>query len=287
MLLLSRRVVSAAAARALPQRTQFAARFYAADASPEDAEPDAKEESLVLRSLRSKSTATAGSATSARRAYNSKSVQSSSVPPELAVYGNATMIYNDPDNSTESKSANGDATIVPDWTNSFYGISAQPVSKEQFKNLVTPLDVADIEVKPDGILYLPEIKYRRKLNETFGPMGWGLIPKGEAVVGSSIVTREYALIVDGRFVSQAQGENNYFGPEQLPSAVEGCKSNALMRCCKDLGIGSELWDPQFLRWFRKTHIEEVWAEHMVTKKKKTLYFKKGVVQIAYPYKSIK
>lgn len=89
------------------------------------------------------------------------------------------------------------------------------------------------------------------------------------------------------FVSQAQGENNYFGPDQLPSAVEGCKSNALMRCCKDIGIGSELWDPQFLRWFKKTHVEEVWVEHMVTKKKRTVMYKKGLVQVAYPYKLTK
>ncbi|KAG6161045.1 hypothetical protein E4U37_000028 [Claviceps purpurea] len=273
-MLLSRRVVLAASARALPQRTQFAARFYAADAapaseasSPETEKPAAKADSPASRWPKSKA--------------------ATPVPVRLAVYDPLTMVYNDPDNSTESKSANGGATLAPDWTNSFYGISTKPVSKEQFKHLVTPLDVADIEVKPDGILYLPEIKYRRKLNETFGPMGWGLIPKSEAVVGSSIVTREYALIIDGRFVAQAQGENNYFGPDQLPSAVEGCKSNALMRCCKDIGIGSELWDPQFLRWFKKTHVEEVWVEHTVTKKKRTISYKKGMVQVTYPYKLTK
>lgn len=89
------------------------------------------------------------------------------------------------------------------------------------------------------------------------------------------------------FVSQAQGENNFFGNDQLPSAVEGCKSNALMRCCKDLGIGSELWDPNFIRWFRKTHTEEVWVEHVTTKKKRIHYFKKGAVDVVYPYQRSK
>ncbi len=31
---------------------------------------------------------------------------------------------------------------------------------------------------------------------------------------------------------------------QYGKACESAKSNALMRCCKDLGIASELWDPQ-------------------------------------------
>ncbi len=90
-----------------------------------------------------------------------------------------------------------------------------------------------------------------------------------------------------RFVSQAQGENSYFGADQLPSAVEGCKSNALMRCCKDLGIASELWDPSFVRWFKKNRMEEVWVEHATTKKKRTLWYRKGAVDVAYPYRQTK
>ena len=91
-------------------------------------------------------------------------------------------------------------------------------------------------------------------------------------------------ILASRFVSQAQGENTYFSTDAIPAAVEGCKSNALMRCCKDLGIASQLWDPQFIRWFKKTHMESVWVEHVVNKKRRTMWFKKGQVDLAYPYK---
>jgi hypothetical protein len=72
----------------------------------------------------------------------------------------------------------------------------------------------------------------------------------------------------------------------MPSAVEGCKSNALMRCCKDLGIGSELWDPNFIRAFKKRAMQEVWVEHTATKKKRTFWFKKDQVQVSYPWKKV-
>lgn len=63
---------------------------------------------------------------------------------------------------------------------------------------MAPLNPEDVEIKPDGIVYLPEIKYRRILNKAFGPGGWGLAPRSELVVGEKVVTREYALVVNGR-----------------------------------------------------------------------------------------
>ena len=32
-----------------------------------------------------------------------------------------------------------------------------------------------------GMVYLPEIMYRRILNQSFGPGGWGLMPRGEII----------------------------------------------------------------------------------------------------------
>ncbi|KAH0566434.1 hypothetical protein GP486_000146 [Trichoglossum hirsutum] len=194
-----------------------------------------------------------------------------------------------------------------DWTRSFHGLSAEPFSKEIADVLTQPIPEEDVEVKPDGIIYLPEIKYRRILNKAFGPGGWGLAPRGETIVTSKRVTREYALVVHGRQVpslppqyppvsrmltvllyacrlmSVARGEQDYFSPENISTAAEGCKSNAMVRCCKDLGVASELWDPRWIRKFLEKNTKEVFVENVVTKKKKKIVIRKDD-KIRYPFK---
>lgn len=173
-----------------------------------------------------------------------------------------------------------------DWTRSYHGLGSISFTPEQQETLLAPADPEDVEVKPDGILYLPEIKYRRILNKAFGPGGWGLAPRGESIVTGRLVTREYGLIVQGRLVSIARGEQQYFDPDGIPTATEGCKSNALMRCCKDLGIASELWDPRFIREFMTKYTKEVWVEHAATKKKRKIVMRKDDSP-RYPYKESK
>lgn len=87
-----------------------------------------------------------------------------------------------------------------DWTRSFHGLSSEPFSKEATAILLAPVTPDDVEVKPDGIIYLPEIKYRRILNKAFGPGAWGLAPRGETIITATAVTREYALVALGRSV---------------------------------------------------------------------------------------
>ena len=68
--------------------------------------------------------------------------------------------------------------------------------------------------------------------------------------------------------------------------MEGCKSTALRRCCKDLGIASELWDPRFIREFLKKYSKEVFVEHQMTKKRKKIFLRKDDV-VRYPFKELK
>ena len=89
-----------------------------------------------------------------------------------------------------------------------------------------------------------------------------------------------------RFIAQARGECQYFSEETIPTAGEGCKSNALLRCCKDLGIASELWDPRFIREFKKKHAREIWVEHVGTKKRRQIWTLNDTEPV-YPYQLVK
>ena len=102
-----------------------------------------------------------------------------------------------------------------DWTRSFHGLSTEAFSSEAAKALLTPIEPDDIEVKPDGIIYLPEIKYRRILNQAFGPGGWGLAPRGETIVTAKAVTREYALVALGRYTVNAKCFSIYNSTDNL------------------------------------------------------------------------
>lgn len=86
-----------------------------------------------------------------------------------------------------------------------------------------------------------------------------------------------------RLVSVARGEQDYFSPDGIPTATEGCRSNALVRCCKDLGIASELWDPRWIRKYKAKYAREVFVEHIVSKKKSKIWIRKDD-PVSYPWK---
>ena len=90
--------------------------------------------------------------------------------------------------------------ILRTWTGPslFTACLQSPSRKEAANVLQSALNADDVEIKPDGIIYLPEIKYRRILNKAFGPGGWGLAPRSETIVTDKAVTREYALLAHGR-----------------------------------------------------------------------------------------
>ncbi|CAI8009253.1 Mitochondrial genome maintenance protein mgm101 homolog [Geodia barretti] len=171
----------------------------------------------------------------------------------------------------------------------YFGISTSTFPQRILSVLLHPVNEQDVEIKPDGLIYLPEIKYRRILNQAFGPGGWALMPRGNEGEGAQLITREYSLYCHGRFISQATGEHTFYSKSNLSygKACESAKSNALTRCCKDLGIASELWDPQFVSKWKKQYSEEAWCENVRNKEKKRLWRKASSGEtFPYPWKEM-
>jgi hypothetical protein len=80
---------------------------------------------------------------------------------------------------------------------------------------------------------------------------------------AGICYAEFALYAEGRFVSMATGEMRLHDNNDNMSkgdVLEGVKSNALTRCCKDLGIAAELWDRSFADAWREANCVKVWVE---------------------------
>lgn len=151
-------------------------------------------------------------------------------------------------------------TIAPEI---FVGISTLDIPRDISDKLTQPARTEDIEIKPTGEIYLSHVRYRKMLNDAFGMGNWSLRPLGGFVKTGSVVCREYALYIKGKYAASAIGEQNYIESNAQMTwsdACEATKSNVIMRCCKDLGIGLEMWDRKFVEKFKKEYCVSVWRK---------------------------
>ncbi len=125
----------------------------------------------------------------------------------------------------------------------------------------------EVDIKPDsfGAVYLSHSGYRRRLNEAFRPGGWALRRLTPYTFDNEqhIAYAEFALYAEGRFVGMATGEMRLAQNNEDMSTgdiIEGLKSNALMRCCKDLGMAMECWDLKWTQSFRQRLCVRVWVK---------------------------
>ena len=146
----------------------------------------------------------------------------------------------------------------------YAGVATVTIDKESAAKLSAVLPDEAHDIKPTGEVYVGQVHYRRLLNEVFGPCGWALVPRGPYTTQGNTICREYALVgPGGRFISEAIGEADYQpnNPRMsYASACEAAKSNALTRCCKDIGIASECWDRRWCEQWIAKHAVKVWRE---------------------------
>jgi hypothetical protein len=145
-----------------------------------------------------------------------------------------------------------------------YPWGKEPFTEKQHKALTAPVDPDLIDILPTGEIYFPQVEYRRRLTAVFGSGGWSLKNLNLPIMDDNGTTlmQQWALLVHDLVRAVAWGEAEYNPSNKRVSkatALEVIKSNALMRCCKDLGIASECWDRRFVDRFIKANCIRVIA----------------------------
>lgn len=138
------------------------------------------------------------------------------------------------------------------------------LSDDENEKLLKLFDNEDFEIREDGEVYLPQVKYRNRLNQSVGIGNWGLIVKGtsqeEMLSGAnSKKIRMFLngiLVIRNCFIAEAVGEAEIFlnnGNQSLASGWEAAKSDCIKRCCKDASIGQQSATKAFSRAWKKEH----------------------------------
>lgn len=150
------------------------------------------------------------------------------------------------------------------------------LSEQERQTLYRPVDEADIEIRPDGLIYLPWTEYMIRLRDAFG-LNWALVPHGMPKMNGNHILWGFYLIIRGKLCGFAIGEQEYQPDNKRMSwgdACEGAKSNALMRLCKGLGMCMDLWKPSFVTAWKEKCAESYWDQ----KKGKYLWRKKQMAE---------
>ncbi len=146
----------------------------------------------------------------------------------------------------------GEVTSEP-IDKTFDGAGELVATKKELKILSRPIDPATVEVRPDGIVYLPWIHISRIMQEAFG-LSWSLVPGEDPKINGGEVIWYHHLYIRGKYVGSAFGQCGYSERNRnmtYGDAVEGAHSDALRRCAKRLGIATELWDPNWLAQWKR------------------------------------
>lgn len=134
-------------------------------------------------------------------------------------------------------------------------------------------DFPDDAFKPgaagkEHLIYIEHAFLRDRLNQVIGVLQWSIVPRnrwaepfthikstGERVDGSTVYV-EAMLIIRGAFAAEAVGSMVYYpknNSQDYSDAVEGAKTAALRRCCKEIGVGLQAWKKDWCEgWWQRT-----------------------------------
>ncbi len=109
-----------------------------------------------------------------------------------------------------------------------------------------------IEIRPhDGIIYISHMTLRERLWEVFGCGHVAEICRERFMRSdANEIAVDLVLMIRGAFVAEGVGSAKYFpnNPKMtFGDVVESAWSEAIRRCCKKFGVGTQVWRPDFVR----------------------------------------
>ena len=133
------------------------------------------------------------------------------------------------------------------------------LTPEQLEIIQRPWEDDKIQIREDGLIYVSWTEYVKRLREAkVYPVFISTPPQYIQETNEIVITT--FIIVNGKIVAQGTGGAIYHpnNPRMSYSdAIEAAKSNSIMRACKDLGMGLNIWDPEFVREWKEKYAQKI------------------------------
>jgi hypothetical protein len=142
------------------------------------------------------------------------------------------------------------------------GASTLKLKAEESKKLLEDFPDSAVEIRPfDGIVYISHMMLRERLWEVFGPGQVAEICRERFMRSdSNEIAVDLVLMIRGTFVAEGVGTAKYIANNpktNFGDTVESAWSEALRRCCKKFGVGTQVWRPGYVReWLEKNAVQQ-------------------------------
>lgn len=139
----------------------------------------------------------------------------------------------------------------------YEGASTLKLNKQEQKDLRADFPDEAVEIRPhDGIIYISHMALRERLWDVFGPTNVAEICRERFIRSdTNEVAVDLVLMIRGVFIAEGVGTAKYYPNNPKASfgdTVEAAWSDAIRRCCKKFGVGTQVWRPQYVRdWLAK------------------------------------
>jgi hypothetical protein len=143
----------------------------------------------------------------------------------------------------------------------YAGASTLKLKPNEIKDLTEPFPDDAIEIRPfDGIIFISHMLLRERLWKVFGPTEVAEICRERFMrPDSNEIAVDLVLMVRGKFIAEGVGTAKYFPNNAKGSfgdTVEAAWSEALRRCCKKFGVGTQVWRPAWVReWLANNAVQ--------------------------------